>query len=76
MGWLQLLFCVAKAESRFVRLNFSYNFGNKNRKASLHRATGPKAKKARLCNQGVTGPLGRRAVVGVATVVLPYCQRE
>ncbi|GAB2965183.1 outer membrane beta-barrel family protein [Hymenobacter coalescens] len=37
-----------KAESRFVRLNFSYKFGNRNVKASKRRDTGVEAEKGRM----------------------------
>ncbi|HEX8327882.1 MAG TPA: outer membrane beta-barrel family protein [Hymenobacter sp.] len=39
-----------KAESRFVKLNFSYKFGNKNVKASQRRSTGIEAEKSRMDN--------------------------
>ncbi|MDJ0364367.1 outer membrane beta-barrel protein [Hymenobacter sp. H14-R3] len=43
-------YTVNKAESRFVRLNFSYKFGNRNVKASPRRDTGIEAEKARMDN--------------------------
>jgi hypothetical protein len=39
-----------KIESRFVKLNFSYKFGNKNVKASQRRSTGIEAEKSRMDN--------------------------
>jgi hypothetical protein len=39
-----------KAESRFVKLNFSYKFGNKNVKASQRRSTGIEAERSRMEN--------------------------
>ncbi|MFD2721278.1 outer membrane beta-barrel protein [Hymenobacter monticola] len=39
-----------KVESRFVKLNFSYKFGNKNVKASQRRSTGIEAEKMRMDN--------------------------
>jgi len=41
---------VDKAESRFVKLNFSYKFGNKNVKASQRRSTGIEAERTRMDN--------------------------
>ncbi|MGI4887381.1 MAG: outer membrane beta-barrel protein [Janthinobacterium lividum] len=41
---------VTKAESRFVKLGFSYKFGNKNVKASQRRDTGTEAERARMDN--------------------------
>jgi len=39
-----------KAESRFVKLNFSYKFGNQRVKASQRRSTGIEAEKGRMDN--------------------------
>jgi hypothetical protein len=39
-----------KAESRFVKLSFSYKLGNKNGKASQRRNTGIEAEKSRMDN--------------------------
>ncbi len=41
---------VDKAESRFVKLNFSYKFGNRNVKASQRRSTGIEGEKSRMDN--------------------------
>ncbi|TPG62411.1 outer membrane beta-barrel family protein [Hymenobacter nivis] len=41
---------VTKVESRFVKLGFSYKFGNKNVKASQRRDTGTEAERARMDN--------------------------
>ena len=41
---------VNKLESRFVKLNFSYKFGNKNVKASQRRDTGVEAERSRMEN--------------------------
>ncbi|WP_162550217.1 outer membrane beta-barrel protein [Hymenobacter nivis] len=41
---------VTKAESRFIKLGFSYKFGNKNGKASPRRDTGTEAERARMDN--------------------------
>ncbi|MFD1468454.1 outer membrane beta-barrel protein [Hymenobacter caeli] len=41
---------VTKTESRFVKLGFSYKFGNKNVKASPRRDTGTEAERARMDN--------------------------
>ena len=39
-----------KTESRFVKLNFSYKFGNQRVKASQRRSTGIEAEKGRMDN--------------------------
>ncbi|SFQ66981.1 outer membrane beta-barrel family protein [Hymenobacter arizonensis] len=41
---------VDQTESRFVKLNFSYKFGNKNVKASQRRSTGIEGEKSRMDN--------------------------